>query len=371
MIEEVIILTLSKFNERDYNRFGVKKFLDKGFKVTVLDFSSILRSKHYSDNNTQDINLEFKNIVTVNSISDFNEFLIAKKGDKIFALPFFHLFSDSKEIFKMLSNYNIKYAVIFVSVLPDIRSKLKSFVSKAKYFFQYNLFERSLKAADIAIFAGKKGKNLMFAKISNKTTFIEVGSYDYLNFKENEKEILHSRVVADKYFVFLDEYYPLHPDLNGKFLIDVNEYYSSVNKYLKQLQELTGFACVIAAHPRAFYEVNPFEFEVIQQKTMELVYHSEFVVGHASTSFSYPVLFEKPISQIGFYKLRLNYYGIYLIKIAKLLNNKITYLDMEYDLILPKLDRVANESYKQNYIISEDHFDANFTECVINYLLAS
>jgi hypothetical protein len=106
------------------------------------------------------------------------------------------------------------------------------------------------------------------------------------------------RLVEGRYVVFLDSNLPFHSDLAfcGYPQIDPAPYYRSLNRFFDLLEMTHGFRVVIAAHPRADYDTNPFAGRPMHRlMTAELVRDSEFALSHTSTAMSYAVLSAKPL----------------------------------------------------------------------------
>lgn len=108
-----------------------------------------------------------------------------------------------------------------------------------------------------------------------------------------------------KYIVFIDQYYPLHPDfeqfeksLNLKSL--AASQYSSLNHFFDLIEKQTDCKIVIAAHPSADYACyNPFEGrEIVYYKTAELVKDATAAFSMGSNAISFVILFNKPFCTI-------------------------------------------------------------------------
>lgn len=107
-------------------------------------------------------------------------------------------------------------------------------------------------------------------------------------------------LVSGEYIVFIDQYYPLHPTLksedpNVDFSELVSPYFASLNSFFDRVEEEYHCPVVIAGHPIAKYDKNPFGGRRIMYfKTAELVQYSKAVLMHNSYSVSFVLLFDKP-----------------------------------------------------------------------------
>ena len=118
----------------------------------------------------------------------------------------------------------------------------------------------------------------------------------YLSVKENNE----SPLVDGRYVVYLDQCFPMHPSLKTEnpdvdFESLAYSYYESMNHFFEKVERQYGCEVVIAGHPIANYEKNPFGGrKIIYFKTAELVASSVAVLIHCSFSVSFPILFDKP-----------------------------------------------------------------------------
>ena len=110
---------------------------------------------------------------------------------------------------------------------------------------------------------------------------------------------LPDRVVEGPYAVFLDIYFPLHPDLvlmAGWNTAEPALYQKSLRDFFDKLEALLQMPVVVAAHPKATYDHSEMgNRRVIKYKTNELVRDASLVISHLSTSTSYAVLYDKPV----------------------------------------------------------------------------
>lgn len=120
---------------------------------------------------------------------------------------------------------------------------------------------------------------------------------NFLKIKDTERLIQHD------YVVFIDTYYPYHPESfffgNAPENIDeiAQSYHKTMNDYFDRIEREMGIPVVIAAHPYANYkERNPFNGrEVYYYQTDKLIKDCVAVCMHGSNAFSYVALFDKPV----------------------------------------------------------------------------
>lgn len=367
MVKKILILTNSKFDKRDYLRFGVPDYLKAGIQVHVLDFSPLLRSSHYNEkvNPLDEIKEVF--VLKINSYDNFSRFIKKMNASETFALFFFSLDSTSCRVFQILSNSDISYGCIYLGVLPATAGKFRMKISQCKFKLELQTRWRKIKAANLVIIAGLKAINSIPYKTSRKTIFLQSGAIDYCTFRrlnDSKKELLEYPDL-----IFIDEFYPVHPDLEGSYLIDPEFYYHAVNCFLTKISITYQLSCGIAVHPRAVYTQNPYKFPLYIKQSAETIAAARFVAGHESTAFSFAVLFRKPIFLLEFKSTFNSIYGICLRNYAKELNIKPIDLESNYNIPpLPVVDVKKYEKFEQNYLFAGiDKSEYYYPEQIVKY----
>ena len=105
----------------------------------------------------------------------------------------------------------------------------------------------------------------------------------------------------DRYIVYIDQYFPYHvdlrynkPDMNQSQLTE--EFFPSMNRYFDFLEKQYDCKVIIAVHPMANYQGNPYERrEMCSFQTAALVRDSIGVCMHSSNALSFVMLFDKPV----------------------------------------------------------------------------
>ena len=141
-----------------------------------------------------------------------------------------------------------------------------------------------------------KNFSLLFSSSSLCADRVPINHPDYELYAQN------SVSSQQGYIVFLDIYFPLHPDLiymQRMHGIDVHEYQESLRIFFDKLENKTGKKIIIAAHPKALYNGNEFgKREIIKFDTVCLVQNADMVLLHTSNSISFPILYDKAIALI-------------------------------------------------------------------------
>lgn len=146
-----------------------------------------------------------------------------------------------------------------------------------------------------------KGYDMQISSHNVPATDVLINHPDWENYKK-ERACPSDPLLSEPYVVFLDEYYPLHPDL--KFLThervgDVQKYRQSLIAFFDAYERLHAVKVVIAAHPKADYATDTFgDRPIIKYRTTVLIRYSKGVLLHNSAAIAYAVMFDRPIAFI-------------------------------------------------------------------------
>lgn len=172
---------------------------------------------------------------------------------------------------------------------------------------------------------------------------------DYQQLKEVPKDSLK------KYAVFVDEYFPLHPDLiyfNNLKPKDVDHYRNIMNRFFRSIESKYGVEVIIAAHPKSQYDIDAFEGrKIIKYKTMELIKNAEMVFMHSSAALSFIVMFDKPLSIVmtnDYWSTKILRFN--LLRVSRTLQMPYYNIEKETDIRVEKINPIVRNSYIYNYL---------------------
>lgn len=151
-----------------------------------------------------------------------------------------------------------------------------------------------------------RGAAINYPLYNHYTMDIKPGSEYFLNHPDYEKYLQVQKsfdkpLVKGKYIVYIDQYFLFHPHVAlGNPGVDFESlrkpYYQSLNRFFDLIEKKYDAHVVIAAHPVANYQENPFNGrEIFYYKTAELIRDCEAVCTHCSCSISFAILYDKPI----------------------------------------------------------------------------
>lgn len=370
LIQKVVFLVESPFNQRDYERFGIELLQKEGSTVEVWDFTALLYPQLHSHVKVPDpINYE-----GYHQLSTREEVLaaISELTHLCFVVCMLVYRYETWHIYRALSNAKLKYCVPMTNATPtinSIRGPVHAYAQIIKKLFQYSperlfkaLFCRipfncmGIRPATVLLAGGERSIRGS-CPISKDTEILWAHSLDYDIFLEEKDKPTQ---VDMKMGVFLDEYLPFHPDYIHMGVSPPSapeDYYPILCRFFDLLERECGIQIVIAAHPRAHYEERCKNFgrrRVYKGKTAELVRQSGLTIAHASTSLNFAVLFQKPVLFITTNRLQQSpVAGPYIVTMATWLNktpinlDELPHIDWEKELTV---DQASYARYQEAYI---------------------
>lgn len=104
-----------------------------------------------------------------------------------------------------------------------------------------------------------------------------------------------------RYVVYIGQYFPFHSDtqrLEGASVVQLApSFYKSMNAFFSRVEKEMQCKVIIAEHPSAKHEENPYEGrQIVYYKTAELIRDSIAVCMHFSNSSSFVLLYDKPVA---------------------------------------------------------------------------
>ena len=389
-ITKIIFFVQAHFNLRDYERFGIRAFIEDGFEVEVWDFSTFLANEEYQ-------------IVKPPDPVDWDKvFCFKSKGEalsaisdlerSVFVIPVIHYNLNSYGIFRMLSKKKILFSSSILScVVPSSFTSKERFLQKLKRSNIRNLSDRifrripfellGVKAANVILAPAEKYSILSFpVNRKSKVLWLHSLDYDHYLLKKDSPESADPAMG-----VFVDQYLPFHPDvtyIEGNLAKTTpEEYYPILCNFFDFLEEKFSVRIVIAAHPRSKYEEHPDVFgqrNIIRGKTAELIRQSGFVLLHNSIAIDYAILFKKPVIFVTTDKIdesfnrpyaegpSVEWLATFLGKKAHNLSSEIE-IDFEKELLI---DEEVYHFYKNSYIKKDGSEERPYWEIVSDYIKA-
>jgi hypothetical protein len=374
LIKNIIIFVETPFTERDFDRYGIEIIKSNNFNIFVLNFFPILYPNAY---NKIKIDHKFDNLVfDIFTKDEFCTFL-EKHKENTLIYNTLNLEIETLFIYRKITKLQLPYFITGLASLP-IPSKLieVGFITrllnlnfkkvKSRIIKTLPMSYMNLKTSTYLDLVSEK-TNYNRPEVTNNTIVIKGHTYDYDIFL-NEKNI-DSKIVDNKYIVFLDNYLPYHPDniiSNIKSPVTSDIYHNEINSFFNELEKKSGLEVIIAAHPKSQYsdDFNPFNGRKFYKNlTARLVKNSEAVVTTWSTSTNYAILWNKPLIFIITNELKNNnFYNKIIESFANYFNKNPLNVSEIFLLSLNELmhvDLQLYEKYLHDYIKTEKSPDIN------------
>jgi hypothetical protein len=354
MIKKIFFFIASPLDKRDQDRFGFEALQRNGFDVEVWDFTEIIAPERFR-------------FYTPPDKSYFNKCrFFSKKEEALFEIKNLPTGSfvacilgydiRSYAFFRALSKYGIPYG-LYIYNYPSFNMKKNSIIHKflnitpsklASYLFNTApLKYLGIRPASIVLALGEEFTVPKFA-VSKETKILSSHIYDY----EIYLRVMKQSIKQDnKMVVFLDQYFPFHPDAITSPVFAAEEYYPRLCSFFDHLEKSYGVHIVIAAHPRSQYEKKKNLYgnrTIIRGRTAELVKESRFVILHDSASINYAVLFKKPMIFITTDLLQKARMGLTEF-MACMFVKKVLNIDQSYEIDLNR-ELIVNERFYEEYL---------------------
>lgn len=171
-------------------------------------------------------------------------------------------------------------------------------------------------------------------------------------------------LIQKPYVVFIDQYFPLHPDFAifyHKKLQGEKQYQQILNQFFSRIEQKYQVEVVIAAHPKSAYVPETFQGrKIIKYKSPELIKYAQFVIMHTSLAISFVLLFNKPVIFItteqynSYKKLRMLEEKLALLCRKKIINIE---KDDKEELDVSPVEEECRKKYIYTYLTSPQNED--------------
>jgi hypothetical protein len=386
VIQRIILLTQFPFTRRDYDRFGVEVLMQNGFDVAVWDCTPMV-NPHVCAGHAVEPPL-CRDTVVFHEKGGFVRALRGlSKQDIIISLVLFDV--QSWWIYRVMSASVAEYAFFCANAAPSIGAvKVPGVQKLAKIFKLFEpgawarlfrkLFPRiplvflGVKPARFVLLGGEK--SLAYHIPHNvHTEKIWAHTLDYdIYLKERAAPIVEKKTA-----VFIDEYFPFHPDWAYWGVapsITAAAYYPALNRFFDLFEKTCGMSVVIAAHPRSKYEDHPDYFNGrpwMRGRTAQLIRDSTVVLVHYSTALCFANVYDKPVIFLTDRELEAGNQRFFINAMAEWFGKKSIRVDcdspVDWDAEMT-IDRVKYRAYRQAYIKTSQSPDTPFWQIVADRL---
>lgn len=161
-----------------------------------------------------------------------------------------------------------------------------------------------------------------------------------------------------RYVLYIDQSIFDSPDrkIVSEYTIDREHFFERINNWFNRIEEITGKQVVIAASPKYSYKGDEYNGrQIINHRTIELVYSADMVVVHSSSAVDFAVLSYKPVIF-----LKVNGFSDAIVTSIERAAGGLykIVLDSEEDLDTEKLNKVSGvdkdiyDQYIKDYLIT-------------------
>ena len=399
MIDTLIFAVEAPFTDRDYERFGIKRLIARGFRVQVWDLSDVLHADIIELVEVPD-RKQWEGCTRFSARDELGR-AIAGLPRTAMVLCLVRYAWGTTFFYRALSARSIPYAVMVVNILPPPASAtVETWAGRLGALFRrignspvkagiLHVLNRVLLAAfpligvspaRLCILGGSRCAEAIGYPVRRSTRYVWTHALDFdLYLSIRDRAVPEERSLG----VFLDEYLPFHPDLlfaGNPAPCPADEYYPQLRQFFDYLETRFGVRVAVAAHPKSQYGSHQDYFggrPVIQGSTPEFVQRAGFVILHASTSLNFAILFRKPVIFITNHRIDSNIgicrIGAILSTMASILGKTPITLDEPYSFDWNRelaVDGRAYARYRDWYIKKEGTEERNTWEIVADAILS-
>jgi hypothetical protein len=378
---QVVYLITSPLSKRDYDRFGIQRWLDRGWEVKVFDFTKFLQPEFWDYVDGNKLSIEFDGLKIFDNEKSALASLESFENGVLF-IDFINSSDLERKMRLVAKNKGETLELRVGSVVPlqpfhsKLMRKAKNVLMKPSRIFTSinNIINNFAEGSPDYIVVGGSTGNIEFNNTQNKTIIkAHISDYDFLlNGKSTSVE---SR---DGGLVFLDADVVWHSDFvheGIKAVATAENYFSSMDKGLSQIAKALRYNVTIAAHPRSDYENRSlkYSFPILKDMTFELIKQASVVVSHDSTALAWAIIMRKPIILVTTDELYNNYeermiidtFALLLGKDVINLNRIPSNFNWESQL---DVDETKYQNYIETYVKQHGSPEKPLWEIVIDHI---
>ena len=385
----ILYLIDQPLDERNYARFGIQAWRERGWEVEVWDLTPLLYPRNWQEFLESGGTLKpCAGYFPVTSMSQMEQ--------RASSLPrveyFIDLTGDGHSAIRaklFLLQKGAKRVICATGSIPEPdRGRERGLVSR----FRRALGEGFIPAVgrlasavarrwaaprlrpSVVVVSGEKSMAALAAGQDGEILRAHNLDYDiYLALARS------ARGAAREYAVFLDQDYCFHRDFvlsPGTLWITPEKYFPAVCNGLRKISQALQVDLRIAAHPRSSYPQRvPDYFEGIPVeygRTAELIRDSKVVVCHDSTAIQFAVLFEKPLIFFTTDDLEASLWGKSIAAFASELGKSVINVDRDLGGVdwrkEVSVDARKYAAYRSKYIKTPGSPEMPHWEIVIDHI---
>ena len=369
----IVYMVARPFNNQDYDRFGIKTLIDKGWLIEIWDITPITNpivwEMHTKSNS---IFMGYEKYIPILSIRMLinkyrvfksTKYIIDQTGSSFFSIIINIIFKLSGAIRIVCELGSIPHSVkinpldvFYLKILKSFKigpiESIKLITKRIIIQLGNNLNKNLIKPGYIVVSGTKSINN------NNNNKLIIAHSLDYdIYLKIKNFNILPKR----NYAVFLDIDCCFHIDnfySNTKPPSSPAKYFPAITNALRTIAKCLGLEMFVAAHPRSTYHKSSQDYfdgiPIFYGSTAEMIRDCSVVISHATTALQFAVLFGKPVIFITTDELNASHCGsainCFATEFGKLvinIDNDLVNIDWKREL---SVDAKKYSDYRTKYI---------------------
>ena len=360
--KQVIYLITSPLSKRDYSRFGINRWLDRGWNVKVFDFTKLLKYEFWEYVNGENLSVDYDGLKIIEDEQSAFDLINSLEDGSVY-IDFIDYSRIERKIRHMVHDKGVTLT-LKVGLLPIKHSyrsmlldKVKVLLSRPGYFFtaiinKIKRYRESFHYPDYLVVSGT-ASNQNYNR--GNTFVIKAHSLDYDFFLTNNKKIEFNNNIL----VFLDSNEAYHSDfvhMGIEPYVTAENYYPVMDEGLLQIGNALNYDIKIAAHPRSDYENKTIKYTlpILENQTFDLLKKASVIVSHGSTALNWAILMRKPIILVTTDEMKKSGFNKITEGFSALLGKNIINLDS-----IPE-----NYNWKSQLVINENKYKT-YTETFI------
>lgn len=353
-MKDIVIVSQAPLTPQILRNNYIKEYQSLGHKVLFWDLSQMI---HPGMKFNDEIDEEYVSRIAELDELDRKLFTCSRKTCFIFDFnPSWKL----RKIFTLFSKYNAKTMRVDMYANTSLHRSLAKKLLDLCRIGGFHKIRNKISVCLYIVFT-KMYKIKGFDKIASSSKYVyrdfPINHPDYDDFMFD-----HSiRPIEGEYFVFVDTFFGQHPD--DKYILNYNKganldnYFSSLNKYFDYLEQRYGLPVIIAAHPKAKYKNEFGKRQIIKYRSKDLIKYSKGVILQICNTMSWVCLADKPVILVTCkeYDNFNNYHSLFKLyaDTVKLPVYNIDIIDLNQTRF-NKIDRETRLNYIYDYLTSKE-----------------
>lgn len=358
--KNIILIDHEPYSIRRKELFYIDELIAAGYHVEVWDISQfVFPGIKLVDEITEDY------LIKISSLFKIEELLKNIDIKSTIFIVEIHNCWHNRKVFRLLSHYQcttIKmdlYANLFIK--KTLSEKIRQFL------LSVNLKILSSKTLALANIIYNKYHHIKFPSYYLSSSNLHHPDYR-INHPDYEKYKFktHVPIIENNYIVFLDTYFPYHPDLQyfdhfkeSHVTTCADNYHTTLTKFFDFLETKHHMPVIIAAHPKSAYSGNEFgKRKIIKYHTDNLIINASLIITQTSNAISYITLANKPVifvmTNVSNQIFRYKFMTQLLAKTLKKRAYNIDYISDYTSIDDSQIDNNTRLNYIYNYLTSPE-----------------